>query len=57
MNLDTVRMCAEVTARMQLTALGQVNEDVQALLDELNAPVVDEAPAPAAKTSAKKTKA
>jgi hypothetical protein len=30
-------MCAEMTARQQLSALGQVGEDVQQLLDELAA--------------------
>ena len=35
MKTETVRLCAEMTARQQLSALGQVNEDVQQLLDEL----------------------
>jgi hypothetical protein len=35
MKTETVRMCAEMTARHQLSALGQVGEDVQQLLDEL----------------------
>lgn len=44
MNLDTVLMCAQLTARQQLAALGNVSEEVQALIDELTpAPVVEEA--------------
>lgn len=44
MNLDTVLMCAQVTARQQLAALGTVGDDVQALIDELTpAPAVEEA--------------
>jgi hypothetical protein len=35
MKTETVRMCAEMTARQQLSALGHVGEDVQQLLDEL----------------------
>ena len=35
MKTETVRLCAEMTARQQLSALGQVNDDVQQLLDEL----------------------
>jgi hypothetical protein len=35
MNLNTVRTCAEITARHQLACLGHVNEDVQELLDIL----------------------
>ena len=43
MNLDTVLMCAQVTARQQLAALGTVGDDVQALIDELTpAPAVEE---------------
>ena len=43
MNLETVAMCAQFTARQQLAALGCVSEDVQALIDELTpAPVVEE---------------
>jgi hypothetical protein len=46
MNLDTVLMCAQATARQQVAALGCVGADVQELLDELApAPVVEEAPA------------
>ena len=41
MNLDTVLMCAQMTARQQIAALGCVGQDVQDLIDEL-------APAPAA---------
>jgi hypothetical protein len=44
MNLETVLMCAQTTARQQLAALGHVGDDVQALIDELApAPVVEEA--------------
>ena len=44
MNLDTVLMCAQVTARQQLAVFGNVSEEVQALIDELTpAPVVEEA--------------
>ena len=47
MNLDTVLMCAQVTARQQISALGHVGDDVQALIDELaSAPAatVEQAP-------------
>jgi hypothetical protein len=36
MNLDTVLICANTTARLQLASLGYVAEDVQALIDELS---------------------
>lgn len=35
MKIETMRMCAEMAARQQLSALGQVGDDVQQLLDEL----------------------
>jgi hypothetical protein len=55
MNLDTVLMCAQMTARQQIAALGCVGEDVQALIDELTtAPVVEEAAPVAKKATAKK---
>lgn len=42
MNLDTVLMCAQATARQQLAAFNHVGEDVQALIDELTtAPAVE----------------
>ena len=64
MNIDTVRMCAETTARQQLAALGCIGDDVQELLAELDAAatstveeVADPAPdvmaKPAKKTAAK----
>lgn len=48
MNLEIVLMCAQTTARHQLAALGAVDSEVQALIDELTAPapVAEEAPAP-----------
>jgi hypothetical protein len=46
MNLETVLMCAQATAAKQLAALGGVDPEVQALIDELTAPVAEEAPAP-----------
>ena len=46
MNLETVLMCAQATAATQLAALGGVDPEVQALIDELTAPAVEEAPAP-----------
>lgn len=54
MNLDTVLMCAQMTARHQLAALGFVGDDVQELLDELTpAPEVPaEEAAPAAEEPA-----
>lgn len=54
MNLDTVLMCAQATARHQLAALGCVGDDVQELLDELTpAPeVAAEEAAPAAEEPA-----
>jgi hypothetical protein len=63
MNLNTILMCAQMTARQQIAALGYVDADVQALIDEVEsllAPdaVVEDAPA-AEKTApvAKKTTA
>jgi hypothetical protein len=69
MNLDTVLMCAQMTARQQIAALGCVGQDVQDLIDELtSAPAaeveqvpeaeVEQVPVkpaakPAAKTAAK----
>lgn len=54
MNLDTVRKCAEMAARKQEAFLGVVDQDIQDLLAELNAPAAaEEAPVP----KAKKTKA
>ena len=45
MNLDTVLMCAQTTARQQMAAYNYVGDDVQALIDELTpAPVVAEEP-------------
>lgn len=53
MNLDTVRKCAEMAARQQAAALGSVDADIQALLNELapaevvqeSAPVAEQEPA------------
>ena len=45
MNLEVVLMCAKTTAAKQLAALGGVDPEVQALIDELTAPAVEEAPA------------
>ena len=45
MNLDTVLMCAQMAARMQLSGLGHVDAEIQALIDELTpAPVVESEP-------------
>lgn len=54
MNNETVLMCAQMTARQQLAALGYVGADVQALLDELTpAPEAEvEEAAPAAEEPA-----
>jgi hypothetical protein len=53
MNLDTVLMCAQMTARQQIAALGYAGEDVQALIDELTpAPVVVEEAAPVVEEAA-----
>jgi hypothetical protein len=62
MNLNTVLMCAQATARQQLVAFNYVGEDVQALIDELTstpaaeeaAPVVEEAPVVTKTATAKK---
>lgn len=43
MNLNTVLMCAQVTARQQLAGLGYVGDDVQALVAEVESLL---APAP-----------
>ena len=57
MNIETVRKCADMAAQMQMAAFGHVTNDVQELIDELNAPapVVEEAPVakPKAKPKAK----
>ena len=37
MNLDTVLMCAQMAARQQLSGLGHVDVEIQALIDELTA--------------------
>lgn len=62
MNLETVLLCAQATARQQLTALGYVGDDVQELLDtvqQLLAPeeLVEEVAVEAPVAKAKKTKA
>jgi hypothetical protein len=49
MNLKTVLMCAQTTARHQIAALGAVDSDVQALIDELDAPPVEKTPVVRAK--------
>lgn len=59
MNLDTVLMCAQMTARQQLSALGYVDADVQALIDEVESllvpdTVVEEAPVAKKTSTAKK---
>lgn len=51
MNKDTIRKCAEMAARHQLNALGYVEEDIQALLAELDAPEPE--PEPVAKKKGK----
>lgn len=55
MNIETVRKCANMAAQMQLAAFGHVTNDVQELIDELDAPapVVEEAPVTKPKTKAK----
>lgn len=64
MNLNTILMCAQMTARQQIAALGYVDADVQALIDEVesllvpdavveDAPV-EEKPAPVAKKATAK---
>ena len=52
MDMEVVKKCAEIAARHFMNTYSVVPEDVQALLDELNAPpapapapVVEEAPA------------
>ena len=62
MNLETIRLCAEMAARQQLAALGNVGDDVQELLDEVNSllvpdEVIEEAPVAKAKTTKSKAKA
>jgi hypothetical protein len=59
MNLDTVLMCAQMTARQQIAALGYVDADVQALIDEVESllvpdAVVEEAPVAKKTSTAKK---
>jgi hypothetical protein len=45
MDMDVVKKCAEMAAQHFKNAFNTVPEDVQALLDELNAPpVVEEEP-------------
>ena len=44
MNLDVVLMCARTTAAKQLSGLGYIDSEVQALIDELTAPPVVEEP-------------
>jgi hypothetical protein len=49
MNLDTVLMCAKMTANSQRAGLGYVDPEVQALIDEVESllvpdEVVEEAP-------------
>ena len=48
MNVDTVLKCAYAMAEKQMAGMGYVTGDVQSLIDELTAPVVEE-PAPKSK--------
>ena len=47
MDMEVVKKCAEIAARHFMNTYSVVPEDVQALLDELNAPpaAVEEVPA------------
>lgn len=54
MNKETIRKCAELAARQQLAAFGVVEEDIQALLAELDA--ADAAPKAEPPTTKKKAK-
>lgn len=46
MDMETVKKCVEMAAQQRKNALGVVDDDIQTLLDELNAPPAeDEAPA------------
>lgn len=52
MDMEVVKKCVEIAAQQRRNALGTVDDDIQALLDELNAPpVVEEAPAKPARKS------
>jgi hypothetical protein len=42
MDMEIVKKCVEMAAQLRLTALGVVDEEIQILLDELNAPPVVE---------------
>jgi uncharacterized protein (DUF1778 family) len=42
MNMETVKKCAEIAAQYRQNVFNVVDEDIQALLDELNAPPVVE---------------
>ena len=45
MDMETVKKCVEIAAQQRMNTLGEVGDDIQALLDELNAPpVVEEEP-------------
>jgi hypothetical protein len=47
MDMEVVKKCVEIAAAQRRAILGGVDEDIQALLDELNAPpaAVEEVPA------------
>jgi hypothetical protein len=53
MNIETVRKCADMAAQMQMAAFGHVTQDVQDLIDELNAPAPVAAEAPVTKPKPK----
>lgn len=53
MNMETVKKCAELAAQQFKNAFGVVPEDIQTLLDELNAPPADE---PAEQPKSRKAK-
>jgi hypothetical protein len=55
MKPETVLKCAQMAAASQMNAFGHVTQDVQDLIDELTAPVVEEAPVAKPKAKPKAT--